>query len=610
MASFLLKHNAHSSLAQSFYHDVLSKRNMYYYFLGKTNPWNPTDIPPDVFDTHLEESMIRNHIIHMKRININDVCFVAPRYNWASGTIYDRYDADITPAMPSSTGATSIQSAKFYVLTDEMNVYKCIHNNWGTPSTSKPMGSDYGIMEMPDGYIWKYLFTISPNLQYKFLSDTHIPVANALNRRYYDNQGIESVTIHSGGSGYEGSPITTAIVHGDGSGATIRLSMNPIDGSIDKVKVLTQGSGYTQSTIEVIAADGHGTGKYGNTTAILTPVIYDGKLMSVNIIDPGKEYSTNSQVNLIVAGTGKDAELWPVVENGQIVDVVIQNPGYGYSEATITVAGVVGSGASISVSTGIGDVDTIQADVELLAVPGAVYVADVTNEGTGYTYATCTVYGDGYGLQITPVVHGGKVVRLTIDSPGTNYTYADLVITGNGTGATGRAIYSPAYGHGHDAVRELMVDTVSIHAPIRFEKTQGLYINNDYRQFGIIKNPTTSDTQTIYRDLNGSSCFLLSIPNAAAINTDDEFSLQNDTTKKFIAVASNGTQVMIQDLGGVRLVAGNVLVRNSDGHQFSINAVEYPQVDKKSGDMIFVDNRVAVYQTSDQFISLRTIIKF
>lgn len=609
--SFLLKNNIHTSLAKTFYDDVLSQRNMYYYFLGRTITWGTNDVPPTITDTFSEEADIRNNIIYMTRIGVSDICHVTKRIDWVYNTVFDRYDGNISPTRPATSGATSIKNALFYVLTDEMNVYKCIDNNNGSPSLVKPSGTSYDNLELSDGYIWKFMYTVSPVLQYKFLTDVHLPVNRALNARYYEGQGIESVIINKTGSGYLGSPITTATVTGNGIGATVSLSMDPSTGSIANVRVTNPGSGYTTGTIQVNSADGNGTGKYGNSTAILTPHFLNGKLDSVSIQDPGIDYSTDSQTNIVVNGNGSGAVLYPIIENGELVDVIISSPGSGYTNVSLSIESTTGSGAELSVGSSLGDITTIQADVELLAVPGAIYVVDVTDGGSNYTYANCKIEGDGEGLSITPVIYNGTIIKFNITNPGIGYTWCNITIEGNGTGAIATPIISPIKGHGFNAIDELYADTISIYTTIKFNKNQPLLLNNDYRQFGIICNPEKFNQTVTYRDSASTTCYIITVSDASTTYADQELVLTTDNTKKFLVVGSdNQTQILVQNFGGVDITPGMKLFDGKINNTYVVNNITTPNINKMSGELIFVDNRASIFQTSEQFISLRTNIKF
>ena len=104
----------------------------------------------------------------------------------------------------------------------------------------------------------------------------------------------------------------------------------------------------------------------------------------------------------------------------------------------------------------------------------------------------------------------------------------------------------------------------------------------------------------------------MTLDSVTGISNDDRFYLKSDSLKKFLVVAvdTNTRQLLIQDFGGHALNQNDVLIAENGGTEYILNAVTYPELNKKTGELIFVDNRMAIYQTTDQFISLRTILKF
>lgn len=186
-----------------------------------------------------------------KRILSGDVSHVIPRYNWTSGQTYTEYN-DI---------GTNILSDTFYVVTDEYNVYKCLSNNSspvntsGVPSVYKPSGSSSNtVITTADGYVWKYMYTISTADALKFLTTTHIPV------KYLESDdgspqwqvqtdatpgAIEIIKVTSGGSGYDFAPTVTIIGDGDGATATAAISAN----TVTSITMTNRGSGYTNATV-------------------------------------------------------------------------------------------------------------------------------------------------------------------------------------------------------------------------------------------------------------------------------------------------------------------------------------------------------------------------
>ena len=50
------------------------------------------------------------------------------------------------------SGAQKLEDARFYVMTDEYNVYKCLDNNNNALSVNKPIGTQVLPITLADGY--------------------------------------------------------------------------------------------------------------------------------------------------------------------------------------------------------------------------------------------------------------------------------------------------------------------------------------------------------------------------------------------------------------------------------------------------------------------------
>jgi hypothetical protein len=70
---------------------------------------------------------------------------------------------------------------------------------------------------------------------------------------------------------------------------------------------------------------------------------------------------------------------------------------------------------------------------------GQIISVDVVNGGSGYSSApgatTITLYGDGNGGIVKPVVVGGVITQVIVETTGSNYTSAVAVVNGAGSGA-------------------------------------------------------------------------------------------------------------------------------------------------------------------------------
>ena len=229
-----------------------------------------------------------------KRIQSTDVTHAIDRYNWTSGTVYDQYDDQ----------DTNITDDDFYVITDEYNVYKCLFNAVATASTTKPTGVSTAPFTTADGYIWKYMYTVTTANALKFLTNDYIPVQTLASDDGTDqwdvqaaavNGGIHVIKVVSGGSGYATAPAVT--ITGDGTGATANSTI--VANVITRVTIITPGTGYTRATVAF--ASGAAT-----ANAIISPrgghgadAIEElgGKFVMINSRLDGSESNTISTAN-------------------------------------------------------------------------------------------------------------------------------------------------------------------------------------------------------------------------------------------------------------------------------------------------------------------------
>jgi hypothetical protein len=501
----------HNTIAESILHDLITKSSKYYYFLGKTLPYNTgVEVVETPTSDYKYELSTRREIIELKQITASDVSYVVPRYDWVSGTVYSQYDDII-----------DISSTQFYVLTDEYNIYKCLDNNYDSSSTVKPTGTDTDPFKTSDGYKWKFVMSMPLSLRNKFLSLAYMPVTTAIKSSFYNNGGIDYVTIENGGSGY-------------------------VDGE----------------TIIVVQST-----------------------------------------------TGINAELTPIIEDGSIAGVIIENAGEGYTYADLTVMGDCTTTAILLASTGQGNIETIQADVELLAVSGAIDCIKVINNGANYGYASVIIDGDGTNASAEAVIDNGVITGINIIDRGYGYTYATVTINGNGAGATARAIMSPIGGHGKDAITELYANTLVFFSNISTEKNQGMTVSNDFRQFGIVKNPRKYGLTEYFNQRLGSTCYVLNTSSNTVYFPTDSNLIDNDG-KRFKVIAIDTAKVLVQSYDNAVPVSGSTLTNTENGQTLIIQSTVDPTVDKYSGKILYIDNRAAFFQTEDQSISFQTVIKF
>lgn len=674
--STLLKSPLSNSVAEGIYNEILRKTARYYYFLGKTLQWEGTGsdfVPSTPEDTYQYELQTRNEMILVKQIQATDVAFVIPRYQWASGFVYDMYDDTYSSTTPANSGAVRLEDSIFYTVTNEFNVYKCISNNYNKPSTVQPTGTSSTQFTTADGYIWKFMYTIPIALRNRFLTAQFIPITTSLRNQFYSSGEIAAVSIDNPGYGYTNPPTLTVqgdgylaenpyilfdiymndrgagyttvpnvsfssptVITGDEETATGTASIDA--GEVDDISITVAGYGYaapptitidppvtatgiwTASTAltlnKIISHNDNGTVKFykattAGTTGLTPPTHTTGTVAngSAQLQFVGKQ----AVATAVMQKT--NAILTAILDNGQVSDVIITNGGIGYTYASVIVTGDNGAFGSNAVAViapelSVGDLNTLQSNVELLAVDGSIDYIKVTAGGVGYAVANVVIDGDGTGAAATAVITGGIITGINITNRGSGYTKATVTITGTGNGATARAIISPVGGHGKNAVNELFARSLMFSSTISDEKIHNYAVENDYRQVGFLKNPFTYNNLTYYRGQVGTACFkVVGDINLSHFNLDEEVWPSSRSTKKYRIIALDTEGVILQSMDNDVPQISDVF-RNVHGDTFIVDGVTLPEFNKFSGELLYIDNRGSFTPTDEQTISIKTVIRF
>ena len=265
--------------ARSFIDKIRDPSNSYYTFIGLPNPtevqnnWNTT--PPSPRDCFDDANFYWDTMIALKKIAADDIRPVVRKIQWASATIYDMYRHDINRNnLSKPSNKTSLYSSNYFVVNSEFRVYICLNNGIdpenpnGKPSLDEPKFADLeprAAGTSGDGYIWKYLYTISPSDVIKFdsLNFIPLPVDWETNSDYLtvrnnaETSGqLKTVTIKNRGYlvGPPNTTYTRVPIKGDGTGAECTIVVNN-DAKIESVTISNGGSGYTYASIDLVGGN-------------------------------------------------------------------------------------------------------------------------------------------------------------------------------------------------------------------------------------------------------------------------------------------------------------------------------------------------------------------
>jgi hypothetical protein len=271
--------------ANNFVDSVVNATNSYYVFVGLPNPsetgfgrssnWDPINAGdldiPDPIDNIQYLSHYRDTSIFGKKIASSNIRRIVKRIDWTSNVKYEMYRHDYNIGNPSPISNSSrLYDSKYYVMNSDYKVYICIDNGSsgtnlkGNGSKDEPTFTDLepsaaGVSG--DGYLWKYLFTVSPSDIIKFDSTEYIAVPNDWSsttdsqivsvrengNSSLNNNQIKKVYIENGGLNYISGEVN---ILGDGSGGKVLIDVDSA-GKIISTTVTSGGSGYTYGIVDL-----------------------------------------------------------------------------------------------------------------------------------------------------------------------------------------------------------------------------------------------------------------------------------------------------------------------------------------------------------------------
>jgi hypothetical protein len=370
MAS-LLTYQFSTLLAESIYNllDVsansylpLNRRSYVFVTLGKETPWNAgTEVAPTPGQSIQNLNSYYDRAMVAKRVSQENASFVVPRVNWTANTLYTFAACGVCPA-----------GTPFYVLNSKDQVFKCLWNNGGTNSNTEPQLSlsstslEEPFFKTPDGYKWKYLFTLTSQQKQKFLTQDFMPVSfNRFVRAAAVNRSIDIVRVTNQGNNYVDGTVQDIItVSGDGTDAVLKA--NVANGKIIDIVVQNRGSDYTKANLSFSDVAG-GIGTAAAAEVVLSPQNGHG-------FDPIEELYANT-IMFNVDFDGSENGVFPT-DNEYREVTLLKNP---YEFATTELAGdsLYTMYTKIKVSPGVGDFNNDEIVFQGVSLATSTFSADV-----------------------------------------------------------------------------------------------------------------------------------------------------------------------------------------------------------------------------------------
>lgn len=350
----------------------LNRRSYVFATIGKQTPWGVSDTPSTPGQSTRDLIAYHDRAIVAKRISLENVSFVVPRYNWTSGVTYSQYGCTVCPI-----------GTPFYVLNSKGQVFKCLDNNNSSASTDEPeLFLSSTSLEEPyfitsDGYKWKYLYTLSSNQKEKFLNNEWMPVTyNRFVRAAAINRSLDIIRITNSGNNYTDGPNQNIItIEGDGTNASLRA--NVVDGNVVNIVIQNRGQDYTKANLIFTDVTG-GVGTGASANVVLSPQNGHG-------YDPVEELYANTVI-FNVDFEGSVDGVFPA-ENEYREVSLIYNP-YIKDTETLASSNLYTLYSKVTVSPGVGDYNNDEVIIQGENFEDATFSAEVISfdEATNILY--------------------------------------------------------------------------------------------------------------------------------------------------------------------------------------------------------------------------------
>jgi hypothetical protein len=558
---------------------------VYYVFVGRHAPYaNGDTVVPEPTNS-VQEIFVDayQNMIFGKRVTSNDVKIMVPRYDWSTNTVYASYSSN-----------ANLSNSNFYAVTNaasSYHVFKVLDNNGGVPSTDEPQFSDTSADDeyysTSDGYVWKFMYSITKSEFDKFATADFIPVipnanvvANAV------SGAIDVIKITSGGSNYDTFLSNTFIstnlrIGGDtkkyGLAATASANNDFYNNSFLYIKSGT-GLGQIRKVVDYSVI--------GTDKVVTLDSAFD------TAPDTTSTYEITPSVDVIGDGVGAKARALVNTSSGNsIYRVEIIERGNSYSFATATVQGNTGGVSNAAV-------------LSVVVGPKGGHGADPEFE-LGGRYIGCSVsFANSEGNTI-PTTNDYRTIGMIKDPLFANVEFSltsvvgvyqdEEIVTQANTDATGVVTYFSG-----STLRLSNVSGQFVAGKIVTGATSNATANvSSFEINDKVKDFSTFDQRWKYAGNVASGAF-----------TADEKVYQVDPSIANATYHSaDSNYIYLTDMRGV-INYGNTILGSTSGAIANVSAVLPPDLVVGSGEVLYIENTDPIIRSNNQTEVVKIILKF
>lgn len=368
---------------------------------------------------------------------------------------------------------------------------------------------------------------------------------------------IDAIAIVSGGYSYGVANIS---IEGDGEGATATATIDPLTNAIVKINITNRGSGYSYANVKVT-----GNGNGASLRAIISPFGGHGKNCPEELFARSLMFYSN---------ISNDLNQGVVVANDYRQAGIIKNP--RVFDGNEIHQGTIGSACYV-----------IQSPIDM-ADPMYTWIAGMTIEAKSYIWTNGRVYrviNPGVATNVAPTHTSGIANNGTASLQYvTNSTYQNIFNN---------------FAKDDDLYIE-RTKTLGYHWEPTISVTLGDFLWYSDRIYTVVASGITSSippTSTVAPETNGSATLT--------------YVGSTKAKKRYRVVSVSAENALVQSLDNdVPLINDIFIKTNETTNNFTVTSVGLPTVDKYSGQLMYIDNKQGFTPSSDETITLRTIIQF
>ena len=396
-----------------------------YYIMGSS-----IDKTTAISNTQVEKREFQRRVIFGNKVTEDNIRYMFYKNTWTSGTVYDDFD-DTQDILTTNSVVTVSNSEGDY------EVFKCLENNNGGPSTQQPSftgidATSYEQIFTGDGYVWKYLFTVAAGDDVIFGTSDSLPLP-------YPSYGNANVIAAAK------EDISQIIIENTQTNLfqeyVFGPTTSPSEVSFQDVEQSTTSPNVGDITVRATPKSGFElyTGNDAYKNMYLLQTNSNGDVTVYDILSSSTPESSNLDIELKINTTNGNNSNYFKTDTFQIV------PKINVTRSTSTGTPCVAYGV----------IDQF----------GTLKKVAFKNKGSEYKFATAT-------LALPTAV-------------ATNYTPSQA--------ATLRCVISPTGGHGSDMISELGMSRLSVITNFSGEDV-AIPDANTYTKVGLIKNPSFTDS--------------------------------------------------------------------------------------------------------------------